>query len=100
PRLLLVVGRLPAGSEFPRQAGGRGRRDEAIEKVPNMRRTLYSYRIVNVFAETPFSGKAVAVFADASGLDTLSMAAVARELHFPQDRKSTRLNSSHVKTSY
>ncbi len=49
-----------------------------------MRRTLYSYRIVNVFAETPFSGKAVAVFADASGLDTLSMAAVARELHFPQ----------------
>jgi trans-2,3-dihydro-3-hydroxyanthranilate isomerase len=49
-----------------------------------MRRSLYSYRIVNVFAESPFTGKAVAVFPDASGLDTASMAAVARELHFPQ----------------
>lgn len=49
-----------------------------------MRRSLYSYRIVNVFAESPFSGKAVAVFPNASGLDTASMAAVARELHIPQ----------------
>lgn len=49
-----------------------------------MRRAPYSYRIVNVFADGPFAGKAVAVFADASGLDTVSMAAVARELHFPQ----------------
>ncbi len=49
-----------------------------------MRRTRYSYRIVNVFAESPFTGKSVAVFPDASGLDTQSMAAVARELRFPQ----------------
>lgn len=49
-----------------------------------MRRAPYSYRIVNVFTEHPFSGKAVAVFPNATGLDSAAMAAVARELRLPQ----------------
>jgi trans-2,3-dihydro-3-hydroxyanthranilate isomerase len=49
-----------------------------------MRASRYAYRLVNVFAESPFSGTTVAVFADASGLDDTAMEAIARELHLPQ----------------
>jgi trans-2,3-dihydro-3-hydroxyanthranilate isomerase len=44
----------------------------------------YSYRLVNVFAERPFTGKSVAVFTDASGLSDVAMASIARELNLPQ----------------
>lgn len=49
-----------------------------------MHRAPYSYRVVNVFTENPFSGKAVAVFPNAAGLEPTAMAAVARELQLPQ----------------
>lgn len=49
-----------------------------------MHRAPYSYRVVNVFTENPFSGKAVAVFPNATGLDAAAMSAVARELRLPQ----------------
>lgn len=49
-----------------------------------MRRNSYTYRIVNVFTYRPFSGKAVAVFLDASGLGSRQMEAIARELRLPQ----------------
>lgn len=49
-----------------------------------MRASRYPYRLVNVFAETPFSGITVAVFHDATGLETAQMSAIARELNLPQ----------------
>ncbi len=49
-----------------------------------MRASRYPYRLVNVFAESPFSGTSVAVFSDARGLDDESMASIGRELNLPQ----------------
>jgi len=39
------------------------------------------YRLIDVFAERPFSGNPVAVFTDARGLDAIMMQRVARELN-------------------
>lgn len=44
----------------------------------------YSYRLVNVFAERPFTGKPIAVFTDATGLGDATMASIARELNLAQ----------------
>src|SRR6187431_3536275 len=49
-----------------------------------MRASRYPYRLVNVFAETPFSGTSVAVFSDARGLTDGEMSSIARELNLPQ----------------
>jgi trans-2,3-dihydro-3-hydroxyanthranilate isomerase len=39
------------------------------------------YRLIDVFAERPFTGNPVAVFTDARGLDTTTMQRIARELN-------------------
>jgi len=44
----------------------------------------FRYRLVDVFAERPFSGAGVAVVTDARGLDTGTMQAIARELNREQ----------------
>jgi len=41
----------------------------------------YSYRLIDVFAERPFTGAPLAVFTDARGLDSTVMLALARELN-------------------
>lgn len=47
-------------------------------------RTRYRYRLIDVFAERPFSGKPTAVFTDATGLDDRALQIIARELNTPQ----------------
>ncbi|HSC89491.1 MAG TPA: PhzF family phenazine biosynthesis protein [Polyangiaceae bacterium] len=54
------------------------------EELGPMRAARYAYRLVNVFAEGPFSGTSVAVFTDARGLDDFAMERIARELNLPQ----------------
>lgn len=45
---------------------------------------IYRYHLVNVFAETPLSGNALAVFEDAQGLDDATMLAITRQLNLPE----------------
>ncbi len=42
------------------------------------------YRVVDVFTDTPFEGNALAVFPDASGLDTNTMQKIAKELNLSE----------------
>jgi trans-2,3-dihydro-3-hydroxyanthranilate isomerase len=42
------------------------------------------FRLIDVFAERPFSGRPAAVFTDARGLNEAQMQTIARELGFPQ----------------
>jgi trans-2,3-dihydro-3-hydroxyanthranilate isomerase len=44
----------------------------------------YRYRIVDVFTEVPLEGNALAVFPDATGLDTQHMQKIARELNLSE----------------
>ncbi|CUA86938.1 phenazine biosynthesis protein PhzF family [Gulbenkiania indica] len=44
----------------------------------------YRYHLVNVFAETPFGGNPLAVFPDASGLDTATMQAIACQMNLSE----------------
>ena len=44
----------------------------------------YAYRIVNVFAETPLAGNALAVFEDGRGLDTATLQALALQLNLSE----------------
>jgi trans-2,3-dihydro-3-hydroxyanthranilate isomerase len=44
----------------------------------------YTYRLIDVFAERPFTGAPLAVFTDARGLETASMQTIARELNRAQ----------------
>ncbi|MBV8637611.1 MAG: PhzF family phenazine biosynthesis protein [Candidatus Eremiobacteraeota bacterium] len=44
----------------------------------------YSYHVVDVFTQVPFEGNALAVFPDASGLDTEAMQTIARELNLSE----------------
>ena len=44
----------------------------------------YSFRIVNVFAETPLAGNPLAVFEDGSGLDTAAMQALALQFNLSE----------------
>ncbi len=46
--------------------------------------TAARYLLVDVFAETPFSGNQLAVFPDAEGLSTAQMQALARELNLAE----------------
>jgi trans-2,3-dihydro-3-hydroxyanthranilate isomerase len=57
------------------------------------------YRVVDVFTDTPFEGNALAVFPDASGLDTGTMQKIAKELNlsettfvFPATRSNCAAN--------
>ena len=56
------------------------------------------YRIVNVFAETPFGGNPLCVFEDGRGLDTATMQALARQFNLsettfilPSERAAARV---------
>ena len=80
----------------------------------------YRYLHLDVFTDTPFSGNQLAVFPDATGLESELMQRIALEMAFSEttfvfpaeasgtdmtvriftDRKSTRLNSSHKTVSY
>ncbi len=60
----------------------------------------YTYHVVDVFTQRPLEGNALAVFPDATGLDTATMQKIARELNlsetsfiFPKDSRegSTRV---------
>jgi PhzF family phenazine biosynthesis protein len=60
--------------------------------------TLYAFRIVNVFAETPLAGNPLAVFEDARGLDDATMQALALQFNLsettfvlPSTRASARV---------
>ena len=44
----------------------------------------YRYRVVDVFTEQPLEGNALAVFPDASALDTTTMQRIARELNLAE----------------
>ncbi|MBB5191504.1 PhzF family phenazine biosynthesis protein [Silvimonas terrae] len=44
----------------------------------------YRYRIVNVFAETPWAGNPLAVFEDARGLDAAAMQTLAQQLNLSE----------------
>src|SRR5438445_11627010 len=44
----------------------------------------YRYRVVDVFTEHPLEGNALAVFPDASALDTTTMQRIARELNLAE----------------
>ena len=44
----------------------------------------YSYRLLNVFAETVFGGNPLCVFEDGSGLDTATMQALARQFNLSE----------------
>lgn len=44
----------------------------------------FRYRLIDVFAERPFTGNPLAVFSDARGLGTDTMQVIARELNRPQ----------------
>jgi PhzF family phenazine biosynthesis protein len=44
----------------------------------------YSFRIVNVFAESPLAGNPLAVFEDGSGLDTAAMQALALQFNLSE----------------
>lgn len=55
----------------------------SVHPVPVASRE-YRYRLVDVFAEEPFSGSPLAVFTDATGLDELTMRRIARELNRSQ----------------
>ncbi len=43
-----------------------------------------SYRVVDVFTNTPFEGNPLAVFPDASGMDTATMQKIAKELNLSE----------------
>jgi trans-2,3-dihydro-3-hydroxyanthranilate isomerase len=43
-----------------------------------------SYKIVDVFTDTPFEGNPLAVFPDASGMDTATMQKIAKELNLSE----------------
>lgn len=63
------------------------RAGETGDPIPSSsRRTYreYGYRLIDVFAERPFSGAPLAVFTDARGLDAAAMQTIARELNRPQ----------------
>lgn len=47
-------------------------------------KSYYRFRLVDVFAEKPFSGRPAAVFTDARGLETQQMQIIAKELGLPQ----------------
>lgn len=44
----------------------------------------YRFKIVNVFAETPFGGNPLAVFVDAEGLDDVQMQLIARQMNLSE----------------
>ena len=44
----------------------------------------YRYLHLDVFTDRPFEGNQLAVFADARGLDTATMQALAREMNFSE----------------
>jgi trans-2,3-dihydro-3-hydroxyanthranilate isomerase len=44
----------------------------------------YRYRVVDVFADQPLEGNALAVFPDAAGIDTATMQKIARELNLAE----------------
>lgn len=48
------------------------------------RKQEYRYRVVDVFTEQPLEGNALAVFPDASALDTTTMQRIARELNLAE----------------
>jgi len=70
--------------------------------VPTQR--VFDYAVVDVFAETPLAGNALAIFGDARGLATHDMQAIARETNFsettfilPRDPKVERERGIHVR---
>ncbi|MGL4603905.1 MAG: PhzF family phenazine biosynthesis protein, partial [Iodobacter sp.] len=59
---------------------------------------VYSYRLMNVFAQTHYAGNPLAVFTDATGLDERTMQLLAAQLNlsettfvFPSDVASARV---------
>jgi trans-2,3-dihydro-3-hydroxyanthranilate isomerase len=52
--------------------------------APELISQAYDYAIVDVFAEQPLAGNALAVFADARGLTTEQMQAIARETNLSE----------------
>src|SRR3989442_4852317 len=62
--------------------------------------SLHDALPIYVFTTTRFEGNPLAVFTDGDGLSDNAMQAIAREMNLSEDRKSTRLNSSHVRISY
>ncbi len=61
----------------------------------------YTYHIVDVFTRVPFEGNALAVFPDATGLDTVTMQKIARELNLSETSfifpKHSREGSTRVR---
>jgi trans-2,3-dihydro-3-hydroxyanthranilate isomerase len=53
--------------------------EEPATPVPSTAHRAYEYALVDVFAERPLEGNALAVFTDARGLTTEQMQAIARE---------------------
>jgi trans-2,3-dihydro-3-hydroxyanthranilate isomerase len=52
--------------------------------VPPAAHTAYDYAVVDVFAEQPLQGNALAIFADARGLTTEEMQSIARETNLSE----------------
>jgi PhzF family phenazine biosynthesis protein len=61
--------------------------------------TDYSFRIVNVFAETPLAGNPLAVFEDGRGLDTAAMQALALQFNLSESTfvLPSQAASAHVR---
>jgi trans-2,3-dihydro-3-hydroxyanthranilate isomerase len=56
----------------------------ALQQQPVARLRQFRYLLVDVFAESPYTGAPVAVFTDARGLGTETMQSIARELNREQ----------------
>jgi trans-2,3-dihydro-3-hydroxyanthranilate isomerase len=56
----------------------------AATSTPAGAHQVYDYAIVDVFAEKPLQGNALAVFSDARGLSTVQMQAIARETNLSE----------------
>src|ERR1700679_2156750 len=56
----------------------------ATTSAPAFAHQAYDYAVVDVFAEQPLAGNALAVFADARGLSTSEMQSIARETNLSE----------------
>jgi len=72
--------------------------------APSFAPRAYDYALVDVFAEKPLEGNALAIFTDARGLSTAEMQAIARETNLcettfilPRDPEVEREHGVHVR---
>ena len=79
-----------------------------LAAAPETAHCAYDFAQVDVFAENPLEGNALAIFTDARGLSTEEMQALARETNLsettfilprdPRDRTRTRSPGTHLPT--